>query len=250
MRFGNGGGRGLNGVGMKQQAKAEPVLRPSSQSKRARSFENTSLTKILNGTMRAIGQRGIRKLSMNDIAEASGVSRGTLYRYFPTKEDALEAVAEHVSVQFERGVVDVALSCESVEQVLEAVLKYHFTVTVEQQGASFLEKEPEFVLGFFRSHLPRHVSALTAALDPYYDHVERDTGYSLDRMLCSEALIRLQLSTILVPAGRTWSRMPKLVWQFMSLLGGSDVDAVSVEPPVLAVARPAMARPLADIVQA
>lgn len=231
---------------MKDQATAQPALRQPPKTKRAQSFENASLTKIMGGTLRAIRQRGIRKLSMNDIAEAACVSRGTLYRYFPTKEDALRAVAEHVSLQFEQGVVEVALGCESVEQVLEAVLKFHFTITVEQQGEYFMDMEPQFVLQFLRSHMSRHVAALGTALDPYYDHVERETGYTLDRPLCSEALIRLQISTVLVPGGPNWSRMPNLVWQFMSVLGGASAD-VAVEAPIMP-ARPVRQRSPADLV--
>ncbi|MGI4746988.1 MAG: TetR/AcrR family transcriptional regulator [Janthinobacterium lividum] len=221
---------------------SKPVPPQPSKTRSPRTGENTSLSKILNGTFRAIGQRGIRKLSMNDIAETAGVSRGTLYRHFSTKEDALVALAEHVSLQFERGVVDVAAGCKTVEETLEAVLDYHFKVTVEQQGARLMEIEPLFMLQFFRSHLPRHVAALTRALDPYYDHVEQQAGRPLDRPLCSEALIRLQLSTILVPGAENWSRMPKLIWQIMSLFGSTNTNAVAAPRPV-APAKPASRPP-------
>src|SRR5215208_5989305 len=33
--------------------------------------------------------------SMGDVAEAAGVARATLYRYFPTREGLLEAIAQH-----------------------------------------------------------------------------------------------------------------------------------------------------------
>lgn len=199
------------------------------RSRRSGSSDNasSSLNKILNGTLRVIAQRGVRKLSMNDISEAAGVSRGTLYRYFPTKEDALKALAEHVSLQFERGIVACARHCETPEQVLEAVLKYHFAITIEQQGARFIEIEPQFLLDFFRSHLTRHVAALSSALDPYYDQVEQENGITLDRDLCSEVLIRLQLSTVLVPGSENWNRVPSLVLGMLSALGTSKTPSAT-----------------------
>ena len=56
-----------------------------------------SVIKILSGALDAIAERGVRRLSMSDIIEASGVSRGTLYRYFSSKDDVLAAVAEFTS---------------------------------------------------------------------------------------------------------------------------------------------------------
>jgi DNA-binding phage protein len=53
-----------------------------------------SVIRILSGALDAIASRGARRLSMSDIIEASGVSRGTLYRYFSNKEEVLSAVAE------------------------------------------------------------------------------------------------------------------------------------------------------------
>ncbi len=39
--------------------------------------------------MRAIARHGLAKLGMRDVSESAGVSRGTLYRYFSTREDLL-----------------------------------------------------------------------------------------------------------------------------------------------------------------
>ena len=59
-----------------------------------------SVEKIFAGTMKAISRQGTHKLSVSDICEASGVARGTFYRYFTSKEEALAALGRH----FEDGV--------------------------------------------------------------------------------------------------------------------------------------------------
>src|SRR3546814_8051875 len=60
-----------------------------------------SVLKILDGALRAISEMGARRLSMRDISDASGVSRGTLYRYFSSREEVLAAVSEFVCVRSE-----------------------------------------------------------------------------------------------------------------------------------------------------
>lgn len=42
-----------------------------------------------------IRQAGIRRLSMEAVAEAAGISRAALYRYFPNKTALVDAVLEH-----------------------------------------------------------------------------------------------------------------------------------------------------------
>src|SRR5260221_73441 len=58
--------------------------RPSKLSAMAR--RPTSEDRILEGTLAAISRYGVHKLSMVDVAAEAGISRGTLYRYFETKE--------------------------------------------------------------------------------------------------------------------------------------------------------------------
>ena len=59
-----------------------------------------SVIKILSGAIDVIANRGARRLSMSDIIDTSGVSRGTLYRYFSNKDEVLAAVSEFVCTGF------------------------------------------------------------------------------------------------------------------------------------------------------
>src|SRR3546814_12552269 len=66
-----------------------------------------SVLQILAGALRAISDMAARRLSTRDISDASGVSRGTLYRYFSSREEVLAPVSEFVCVTFEDGVREV-----------------------------------------------------------------------------------------------------------------------------------------------
>jgi len=47
---------------------------------------------ILSKVITIIGEKGLRHTKMEDIAKASGIGKGTLYEYFPSKENLLEEV--------------------------------------------------------------------------------------------------------------------------------------------------------------
>ena len=61
-------------------------------------------TRILEGALQAIGRHGLAKLGMSDVSEHAGVSRGTLYRYFPSREELLQSLAVAEGERFQRRV--------------------------------------------------------------------------------------------------------------------------------------------------
>ena len=57
--------------------------------------------KIVDAAIRLVRRHGYRKVTMSDIAEASGMSRPTLYAAFPNKEAVFAALAAHHAEQNE-----------------------------------------------------------------------------------------------------------------------------------------------------
>jgi AcrR family transcriptional regulator len=51
-------------------------------------------TQVLRAAADGFARRGIHQTTMQEICEASGMSAGALYRYFPTKESIIVAFAE------------------------------------------------------------------------------------------------------------------------------------------------------------
>lgn len=166
-----------------------------------------SVIKILDGALRAISAMGARRLSMSDISDASGVSRGTLYRYFPSKKDVLAAVSEFVCVSFENGIREVGKGIDDPIERFRVVMRYFAQFTTERSPERMLEIEPAFHLDFFRSHFGRHKAAVRDALDPILDHLEGIVRARIDRPGFVELLVRLQLSTMIVPATDEWMNL-------------------------------------------
>ena len=166
-----------------------------------------SVIKILSGALDAIAERGVRRLSMSDIIEASGVSRGTLYRYFSNKGDVLAAVAEFVCTGFETGIREAAEGIDDPIERFRKVMQFYASYTNENSPDRVFEVEPRFHLSFFRSRFDRYKAAVYSALEPTFAHIENKLGKRIKAEAVVEALVRLQLSTLLVPADENWSAL-------------------------------------------
>ncbi len=68
------------------------------------SSESTNHT-LLDGAMQQFALHGFAKTSMADIAKASGISRTSLYKHFPTKEDVFKALSARINDRVYRAVV-------------------------------------------------------------------------------------------------------------------------------------------------
>jgi AcrR family transcriptional regulator len=163
-----------------------------------------SVIKILSGAIDVIASRGARRLSMSDIIDTSGVSRGTLYRYFSNKDEVLAAVSEYVCTGFENGIRDAGQGIADPIERFKAVMQFYARYTNENSPDRVFEVEPGFHLAFFRSRFGRYKIAVQDALDPVFDHFDRLVGEPINRDAFVETLVRMQLSTLLVPASDEW----------------------------------------------
>jgi len=170
-------------------------------------ISSPSVIKILSGALDAIAERGVRRLSMSDIIEASGVSRGTMYRYFSNKEDVLAAVAEFVCTGFETGMSEAAENIDDPIERFRQVMLFYARYTNENSPDRVFEVEPRFHLSFFRTRFDRYKVAVYSALEPTFEHLEAKLGKKINTEGFVEVLVRLQLSTLLVPADDNWSAL-------------------------------------------
>src|ERR1700757_4733588 len=50
---------------------------------------------IVAAALASFAERGFAATRLEDVAAAAGISKGTIYLYFPTKEDLFRAVVRH-----------------------------------------------------------------------------------------------------------------------------------------------------------
>src|SRR3546814_1023889 len=76
---------------------------------------------------------------------ASGVSRGTLYRYFSSREEVLAAVSEFVCVNFEDGVRAVGRDIAGPIERFRAIMHFFARFTIEIGRAPCRERVCQYV---------------------------------------------------------------------------------------------------------
>jgi AcrR family transcriptional regulator len=158
-----------------------------------------SINRILDATMEAVSRQGVRNVSMSDVCRFAGVARGTLYRYFPSKEILLESLGQRTRQQTEDGIREAAANAASGQEALVAVIDFLTGFAGDSKAASMLEVEPLFFVDFLRRHLPHYARVVADSVSVYFDELESQLGYKIDRVLCAELLLRLQTSYIFLP---------------------------------------------------
>lgn len=157
-------------------------------------------TRILEGTLEAIGRSGLRKLGMTDVAVVAGVSRGTLYRYFASKEALLEALFEYERHRFEGSVNELLSEVPPGLPRLEAHIDFMLDYLRHHPAlAGLIETEPRYVLGFLASHYDSFRKATGSMLEPILRESGTTDGTSTGLEVLSDLLLRVLLSFFLFP---------------------------------------------------
>ncbi len=162
-----------------------------------RSFNPTE-ERILTATLGLIGRRGVRRLAMQEISDAAGVSRGTLYRYFPSKDLVLAAAADFDEARFGAG-LDQALAAVADDGRMAAFLSYAFDFIRTHPARSLFESEPGFVLGYLLDRLPNLRRELVVRLGPEVDALPVVREGRLTREEVADLVVRLFVSSWIVP---------------------------------------------------
>jgi len=183
---------------------------------------NSTEHRILRGAIDALGRHGSHSLSMSDIALAAKVSRATLYRYFRTKAAVLEAVSEFIATDFVRGAEQIDRTVQEPTERLKAIMSLQLRLATEEFITRITEVEPGLVLRFLSDHFGPQAEAMRRVLDPLFDQLEEASGLELDRDMLAAAVLRMQLSLVIVPPDERWRASPGVLAELLkSAMRGS-----------------------------
>ena len=155
--------------------------------------------RILTAALGLIGRRGVRRLGMLEISEAAGVSRGTLYRYFPSKDHVLAAAADYDERRFSAGLDAVLAVVTAPDEQIAAFIAYAFDFIRSHPARSLFESEPGFVLSYLLDHLPSLRSELEERLGDALDALPAVASGALDRAQVADLIVRLFASSWIIP---------------------------------------------------
>lgn len=128
-------------------------------------YEGTP-ARILEATREVLLRSGHRKLSMWDVAAEAGVSRPTLYRWFPSKEVLLEAFGLYEQRKYDDGMAAALANLDGLD-ALDAALQFivDFQRTYSLTGTKLSEVEPEHVLFQMERVLPIMRKRISTLID-------------------------------------------------------------------------------------
>lgn len=116
--------------------------------------ENPTRERILAATAEVLGRNGMTKLSLSQVAAQARVSRPTLYRWFPSKQDLLAAFVVWERSIYERAVAEVDGDLPAAER-LDAALRIIVEYQQSYPGLRMVDIEPAQVIARLSHILPR-----------------------------------------------------------------------------------------------
>jgi AcrR family transcriptional regulator len=170
--------------------------------------EKAKRRQILDGARRVFLARGFDGASMGEIAKAAGVSKGTLYVYFDSKEKLFEAL----TVEEKKGLAEVLFQLDAADPDVRAVLTRlghtylrhmalpeHVSSIRMVIGAS--EKFPRFGQMFYEAGPREGIARLAAYLDRQVEAgrlTASDTRLAAQHFLdlCQSGLLRRMLFAV------------------------------------------------------
>jgi AcrR family transcriptional regulator len=110
----------------------------------AASAESTR-DRILAATAEVLGRNGMTKLSLSEVAAQAQVSRPTLYRWFASKRELLDAFVVWERQYYERAVAEATTGLPPAER-LDAALRVIVGHQQSYPGLRMVDIEPELVI--------------------------------------------------------------------------------------------------------
>jgi len=80
-------------------------------------------TQVLDATIQAVSELGMRKTSMSDIASRADVSRQTVYNLFGTKDAIFHAAIDHMGKQWRQHARKRLATCDTLSEKLDVLIK-------------------------------------------------------------------------------------------------------------------------------
>ncbi|EHI12930.1 TetR/AcrR family transcriptional regulator [Mycolicibacterium thermoresistibile] len=115
--------------------------------------EASTRHRILEATAEVLSRAGKRKLSLSEVALQAGVSRPTLYRWFASKEDLLDAFGAYERQLFDTGISKATAGLRGNEK-LDAALRFIVEYQHSYSGVRLVDIEPEVVIAQLSQVIP------------------------------------------------------------------------------------------------
>ena len=152
--------------------------------------------RLIDAAAVVVGRVGPRKLALSDVAREAGVSRPTLYRYFGSKDELLEAVSAYEQQRFVAGLIETTHGRPARERLV-AALDHVVSFQQAEPFQALVAIEPAFVLEQLALVLP----AMRAGLARLLVELEVGGHGGATAEEVADVIVRTALSHFLIPGG-------------------------------------------------
>ena len=173
----------------------------------------TDLDRTILDTARTVFETyGVRRANIEDVAARAGVSRSTIYRRFPTKDDLFETVVRREAELFFSTLDKATTGRNPQEAVIEAFALGVRLVQDSPLYSRIVESEPELFGLFSRTHV--------FPIGQFADgiaHTLRRCGAEIpepDLANIADILLRVALGVIVFPTDRLDTSDPAAVHEY------------------------------------
>lgn len=177
-----------------------------------------TIARILAATEEIVLRSGAERISILDVCQEIGISRGTFYRYFSSQDDLLDAFSRHKRDQFHATLQSAAGAFTDPDQRFEAVLQFVDDYLEHSRAGRLLLVAPEYATRWFQRIFHDSVHRFQDILSIVFDAWEERRGVVLDRELICELMVRYILSDVLVPSGPERRNLMRRIERFVTML--------------------------------
>jgi AcrR family transcriptional regulator len=93
---------------------------------------------IIDAARKIIANKGMKELTVREVARGVGISEGNIYRHFQSKKDILFLLMDDVELTLSNAIRESVSPEKSTLENLEGILKAHISESEQMRGLSFI----------------------------------------------------------------------------------------------------------------
>lgn len=192
----------------------------------------SSIDRIVTAAQALLLEPGAGSVSVKDVCREARVSRGTLYRYFGSMEEIVQAVALRLRDETDRAMRRAVEAGAGPDEQFEAFLSYMMCNQEALHVARLIRLQPLFVLNHLRSNFQHFVDRVVGIMAAVFDAWDARLGAPLDREAISEMMVRYVLSELVAPTPPGAPPLPMRLRSLVAaMVGHGAVDAPAAPAP-------------------
>ncbi|WP_293465837.1 TetR/AcrR family transcriptional regulator [Polaromonas sp.] len=214
--------RASKALGSADVTAAEPaetaVISIETRRRRGNRRSEQTVDNILMATEEVILKSGADRISILEVCNTAGVSRGTFYRYFASQEELLDAFSRHRRENFHKSLTEALTPCTDPDQRFATMVEFVDAYLASGRSRRMLLVAPEFALKFFKRIFHDAVVRFQDLLGPVFDAWDERLDSKLDRELICELIVRFMLSEHLIGDDSDRRAMPRRIARLVESL--------------------------------